>query len=85
MENLATEPIRKQLSLLAASKGYDRIIVLTDEQSATNVGNPLIGTKGYMLNVAAYQNGVGGTGWVRVDGWSEAVVDYIREVERQEH
>lgn len=70
--------------LLAASKGYDRIIVLTDEQSATNVGNPLIGTKGYMLNVAAYQNGVGGTGWARVDGWSEAVVDYIREVERQE-
>jgi len=69
--------------LLAASKGYDRVIVLTDEQSATNVGNPLIGTKGYMLNVAAYQNGVGGTGWNRIDGWSEAVVDYIREVERQ--
>lgn len=70
--------------LLAASKGYDRIIVLTDEQSATNVGNPLIGTKGYMLNVAAYQNGVGGSGWVRVDGWSEAVVDYIRELEKQD-
>lgn len=69
--------------LLAANKGYDRIIVLTDEQSATNVGNPLIGTKGYMLNVASYQNGVGGKGWVRIDGWSEAVVDYIQEVERQ--
>ena len=69
--------------MLAASKGYDRIMVLTDEQSATSVGNPLIGTKGYMLNVAAYQNGIGGGGWNRIDGWSEAVVDYIREVERQ--
>lgn len=68
---------------LAASKGYDRIIVLTDEQSATNVGNPLPDSKGYMLNVAAYQNGVGGKGWVRIDGWSEAVVDYIQELERQ--
>jgi hypothetical protein len=70
--------------MLAASKGYDRIIVLTDEQSATTVGNPLVGTKGYMLNVAAYKNGVGGGGWNRIDGWSEAVVDYIQEVERQE-
>lgn len=68
---------------LAASKGYDRIIVLTDEQSATNVGNPIAGTKGYMLNVASYQNGVGGKDWVRIDGWSEAVVDYIQEIERQ--
>lgn len=69
--------------MLAANKGYDRVIVLTDEQSATNVGNPLVGTKGYMLNVASYQNGVGGTGWARIDGWSEAVVDYIQELERQ--
>lgn len=70
--------------MLAATKGYDRIVVITDEQSATSIGNPLIGTKGYMLNVAAYQNGVGGTGWNRIDGWSEAVVDYIQELERQE-
>ncbi len=68
---------------LAASEGYDRIIVLTDEQSATRVGNPLPDSVGYMINVAAYQNGVGGSGWNRIDGWSEAVVDYIREVERQ--
>ena len=68
---------------LAASKGYDRVIVLTDEQSATNVGNPLPDSIGYMINVAAYQNGIGGSGWNRIDGWSEAVVDYIREVERQ--
>jgi len=68
----------------AAKIGYDRIIVLTDEQSATTVGNPLVGTKGYMLNVAAYQNGIGGGGWVRIDGWSEAVVDYILELEKQD-
>lgn len=68
--------------LTAAQEGYDRIIVLTDEQSATQVGNPLVGTKGYMVNVAAYQNGIGGGGWNRIDGWSEAIVDYIQEFER---
>jgi hypothetical protein len=72
----------QQAALLAASKGYDRLIILTDEQSATSVGNPLIGSKGYMLNVASYQNGVGGKDWVRIDGWSESVVDYIQEIER---
>ena len=74
----------KAAVMLAATKGYDRVIVLTDEQSATNIGNPLIGTKGYMLNVASYQNGIGGKDWVRIDGWSEAVVDYIQELEKQQ-
>jgi hypothetical protein len=35
----------------------------------------------YMLNVAAYRNGVGSGSWVTIDGWSEAVVDYIRACE----
>jgi hypothetical protein len=31
--------------------------------------------------VASYQNGVGYGPWTHVDGWSEAVVDYIVELE----
>lgn len=69
---------------LAGSSGYDRVIVITDEQSATPVGNLLPDSLGYMLNVASYQNGIGGGEWVRIDGWSDAVVDYIREIEKQQ-
>ena len=61
---------------------YDRLIVLTDEQSATDVtATPGANVKGYFINVAAYQNGVGYGKWVHIDGWSESVVDYIRAYE----
>lgn len=58
---------------------YYRIIVLTDEQSADEVPSP--SAKGYVINVAAYKNGIGYGEWTHVDGWSEAVFDYIRESE----
>ena len=58
----------------------DRLIVITDEQSADNVPNPI--GKGYMVNVASAKNGVGYGAWNHVDGWSEAVVDYIRQYEK---
>ena len=61
----------------AAQEGYDRIIIITDEQSHQSISNPLIGTKGYVINVASYQNGIGYGQWTHIDGWSEAVLDYI--------
>ena len=61
---------------------YDRIIVITDEQSHDRVPAPQ--GKGYMINVASAKNGVGYGPWSHVDGWSEAVVEYIRELERVE-
>lgn len=68
------------VNTLQANKTYDRIIVITDEQSHDSVPDP----KGlaYMLNVAAYRNGVGYGKWVHIDGWSESVVNYICEYER---
>lgn len=68
--------------LKAAESGYDRIIVVTDEQSHQQVSNPLVGTRAYMINVASYQNGIGYGKWLHVDGWSESVIDFIREFER---
>lgn len=62
---------------------YDRIIVFTDEQSHDTVPNPKIG-KGYMVNVACYKNGVGYGPWMHIDGFSEAILDYIKEVETEE-
>lgn len=67
----------------AAKEGYDRIIILTDEQSNDTIPNPLPGTRGYTLNVAAYKNGVGYGAWMNIDGWSEATVDFIRTLEKE--
>ena len=61
------------------SNGYDRLVIITDEQSHDQVSAPK--GKGYVINVASYQNGVGYGPWTHVDGWSEAVVDYIVELE----
>jgi 60 kDa SS-A/Ro ribonucleoprotein len=59
--------------------GYDRLVVITDEQSHDSVPAPR--GKGYVINVASNRNGVGYGPWTHIDGWSEAVVDYIAELE----
>jgi len=64
---------------LAAREGYDRIIVITDEQSHQVIGAPA--GIGYFINVANYRNGIGYGAWTHIDGWSEAVIDYVREAE----
>ena len=61
---------------------YDRLIVITDEQAHDTVSAPR--GKGYVINVASYKNGVGYGKWTHIDGWSESVVEYIRELERAE-
>jgi len=58
---------------------YDRIIVITDEQSHDRVAAPR--GRGYMINVASNRNGVGYGPWIHIDCFSEAVIDYIREYE----
>lgn len=58
---------------------YDRLIVVTDEQSADPVAAPK--GRGYMVNVASYKNGIGYGSWVRLDGFSEAILTYIQETE----
>ena len=71
------------LALVEREAGhYDRIIVITDEQSADSVGAP--SGRGYVVNVASAKNGVGYGAWTHIDGWSEAVIDYIRLLEGQE-
>lgn len=64
---------------LNAKETYDRLIVLTDEQSHDAVPSPT--GKGYVINVASNRNGVGYGAWMHIDGFSEAVIDYIRAFE----
>lgn len=60
-----------------------RLIVLTDEQSHDAVPAPK--GKGVMINVASYQHGVGHGDWLRVDGFSEAVIAWIAASEETMH
>jgi 60 kDa SS-A/Ro ribonucleoprotein len=65
---------------LNQNHGYDRLIVITDEQARDMVPGPR--GKGYVINVASYNNGVGYGKWTHIDGWSESVVEYIRTLEQ---
>lgn len=67
------------VKVLNQRETYDRLIVVTDEQSADSVPGP--NGKGYIINVASYQNGVGYGQWIKIDGWSEAVIKYIAATE----
>lgn len=58
----------------------DRLIVITDEQVHDRVPAP--SGKGYLINVASYKNGVGYGKWMHIDGWSEAIIEYIRVLEQ---
>lgn len=57
----------------------DRIIVVTDEQSADRPPHPQ--GRGYIINVGGNKNGIAYGPWISIDGWSEAVIEYIREAE----
>lgn len=69
----------KALTQVMEECKFDRLIVFTDEQSHDRVPDPR--GLGYMINVASYQNGVGYGPWMHIDGWSEAVLKYIPQLE----
>lgn len=65
---------------MAEKSGYDRIIVITDEQSHQTIRAPR--TKlAYFVNVATEKNGIGYGAWKHIDGWSESIVRYIQALE----
>ena len=68
----------------ADKSGYDRLVIFTDEQSHQALSNPLPGTKGYVINVATYRNGIGYGKWNHIDGFSESCIDFIQNLEAQE-
>ena len=71
------------LTAMTQAGTYDRIIVLTDEQSRDTI--PQIDGNVYIINVASNQNGVASQGKVeRINGWSEAVFDFIQRSETNE-
>lgn len=65
----------------------DRVIVLTDEQDCDKKANPdtanAFGKQNYLLNVSVSKNGIAYKKFTHIDGWSEHVIDYIREIEKE--
>ena len=64
-------------------KSADRIIVITDEQDCSGVSDAparadAFGTHNYIINVNTYKCGIGYGKWTHINGWSEAVLDFIR-------
>jgi hypothetical protein len=64
---------------------YDRLIVFTDEQAHDSYGNFKTSGKLYVVNVGSYQNGVAYDRGVHIDGFSEKVIDFIMEYEKNEN
>lgn len=67
-------------ALYGTSDDKGRLIIITDEQA--HPGTIRDGS-GYVINVASAKNGIGYGRFVHIDGFSEAVVDFIQEHERQ--
>jgi len=67
----------------------DRIVVITDEQDCANSGEDMpsnakiLGKRNYMINVASSKNGIGYGKWTHIDGFSENVIRWIYEFEKQ--
>ena len=71
----------RAMQTINASTNYTRCIVFTDEQSYDRPDAPL--GKGYVVNVASYEHGVNHQAWTEVNGFSEAVIEYIQALERE--
>lgn len=71
------------------SKAFDRVIIFTDEQDCDHKANPAtakkLGDHNYVVNISSEAYGISyKNGWEHVDGFSEATLDYIRELEAED-
>lgn len=74
----------KAMHHLNNNQKFDRLIILTDEQSEDTVPPPNC-ERAYMINVANNKHGVGykKTGYIHIDGMSESVLSYIQMIESE--
>jgi hypothetical protein len=63
----------------------ERVIVFTDEQDCDNKANPstanAFGKKNYIINISSNKNGIAYDKFMHINGFSEAVIQYIYELE----
>lgn len=64
-------------------KDVDRMILLTDEQAHDGLCVSAA-RHAYVINVAPYKPGLElGGSWVRINGWSERIIDWIQQHEQR--
>lgn len=73
--------LRKALRDLNERARFDRLIIITDEQSGDTLFAPPV-ERAYLINVASNRNGIGYGEWIHIDGFSEAVLRFIAETEK---
>ena len=71
----------EDLARMARRKPPERLVVVTDEQAHDDV-QAGVGKRHYLVNVGTYEKGVGYGPWVRINGFSDAVLGYIAACER---
>jgi 60 kDa SS-A/Ro ribonucleoprotein len=64
----------------------DRAIVFTDEQDCDSPSNnpskaKMLGETNYIVNISSTQNGIAYDKWTHINGFSDAVLNYIRVAE----
>lgn len=69
---------------LKTKGSFDRIIIITDEQSTDGAIGSYPVKNGYIINVAGYGSSSIGydTNWTRINGFSENVIRWIAEYEK---
>lgn len=80
-QNHGGTELGKAVSYVAGRNEYNRLIVITDEQSHDRVTAPSGIQHLYTINVASARNGVGYGKWTHFDGFSEAIFSYLIESE----
>ncbi|MDY0198391.1 MAG: TROVE domain-containing protein [Tenuifilaceae bacterium] len=71
----------RALSTINKNESYDRILIYTDEQSHDNVGSH--NGRGYIFNVASYENGVNYKDFIHINGFSSNSLDWLLEYEKE--
>jgi hypothetical protein len=70
--------LKNSMTIVNFLEDYDQMVIITDEQSQDGVGQ--FKSKGFILNVASYQNGVKYNGnCTHIHGFSESCARFIAE------
>lgn len=68
---------------LMAHPDAARVLIFTDEQSMTALPQLPAGVRGYVMNVAAYKHGLAWGAWTTISGFSDAVLRFVAESEKE--
>lgn len=70
----------KAIQTLNETVKAERLIVITDEESQDKIADPKF-AKPYMINVSSYENNFFTDKWIRMNGFSEKIIDVIKMME----